>query len=116
MYPDPDPQSLINPDPVRIQVHKITKFSKHLLIFKSQVMHQLPKTIAPTFLGSDLKNLISCEKKKILLVKLRFSLLFIDDFIPLDPDPDSESGSTSLVNWNQDGRSPKQSRITFSFK
>ena len=33
---DPDPQNLINPDPdpVRIQVNKITTFSKHLLIFK----------------------------------------------------------------------------------
>ena len=40
LYPDPDPQNLINPDPDpdpgRIQVNKITKFSKHLLIGKSQ--------------------------------------------------------------------------------
>ena len=34
--PDPDPQNLINSDPGRIQVHKISKFSKPLLIFKSQ--------------------------------------------------------------------------------
>ena len=47
LYPDPDPQYLINPDPdpVRIQVNKITKFSKHSLIFKSL----LPKTSAPPF-------------------------------------------------------------------
>ena len=38
------------------------------------------------FLGSDLKNIISCEKK-ILLVKLCFFLHVISDFIPLDPDP-----------------------------
>ena len=38
MYPDPDPQNYINPDPDpgRIKVNKITKFSKHLLIFKSK--------------------------------------------------------------------------------
>ena len=42
LYPDPDadPQNLINPDqdpdPGRIQVNKISKFSKHLLIFKSK--------------------------------------------------------------------------------
>ena len=35
-YPDPDPTNLINPDPGRIQVNEITKFSKHLLIFKSK--------------------------------------------------------------------------------
>ena len=39
------------------------------------------------FLGSDMKNIISCEKKIFLLVKLCFSLHFISDFIPLDPDP-----------------------------
>ena len=33
---DPDPQSWFNPDPGRIQVHKISKFSKHLLIFESK--------------------------------------------------------------------------------
>ena len=42
-----------------------------------------------TFLGSELKNIISCEKapppqKKYLLDKLCFSL----HFIPLDPDQD----------------------------
>ena len=50
-----------------------------------------------TFLGSVLKNIISNEKKK-LLVNLYFSL----NFIPLDPDPRAQmnadptgSGSTS---------------------
>ena len=47
-------------------------------------------------LGSDMKNLISCEKERILLVKtLHFSL----HFIPMDPDLDpteSGSGSTPL--------------------
>ena len=40
------------------------------------------------FLGSDFKNIISCEKKIFLFVKLCFSLHFISDFKPLDPDPD----------------------------
>ena len=35
---------------IRIQINKITKFSKQNLIFKSQVMHLLPETSAPTFL------------------------------------------------------------------
>ena len=54
------------------------------------------------FLGSDKKNIISCEKKISWLVKLYFSPKFINDFIPLDPDPDpkSESGST---NPNESG-------------
>ena len=44
------------------------------------------------FLGSDLKNIISCEKNnRFLLVKLRFFLYFISDFIPLDPDPDQRT-------------------------
>ena len=32
LYPDPDPQNLMHPDPDpgRIQVNKISKFSKHL--------------------------------------------------------------------------------------
>ena len=44
------------------------------------------------FLGSDMKNI----KKIFLLDKLCFSLHFISDFIPLDPDP-TGSGATSLL-------------------
>ena len=110
-YPDPDP----DPDPGRIQINKITKFSKHLLIFKSKKkslswVRKWPSANISTyfFLGSDFKNINSCEKKIFLLVKLCFPLHFISDFIPLDPDPDPHprtqmnpdpngSGSTSLV-------------------
>ena len=51
--------------PVRIQVNKITKFLKHLLIFKSKKRYELRKEVAVSkhqhllFLGSDLKNIIS---------------------------------------------------------
>ena len=89
---DPDPQSLFNPDPDpdpgRIQVHKISKFSKHLLIFKSQKKLLIVKSLCTYFFkGLELIHIISCEKKRFLLVKLCFSLYFISDFIPLDPDP-----------------------------
>ena len=56
MYPDPDP--------VRIQVNKINKFSKHLLVFKSQGMHLLPKTSAPTFFRFRLKKYNFLRKKE----------------------------------------------------
>ena len=79
---------------IRIQVNKITKFSKRLLIFKTKI-----KTFNYQhffFLGSNLKNIISCEKKKLLLVKLLpFSFILSVIFKPLDPNPDLESGSGS---------------------
>ena len=85
LYPDPDPG--------RIQVNKTTKFTKHLLIFKSKKNFNFQVTLNLLFLGSDLKNIISCDRKRFLLVKLCFSLILSE--IPLDPDPDSESGSGS---------------------
>ena len=96
LYPDPDPQNLVSPDPNpdldpdpgRIQVNKIIKFSKHLLILKSQKNFYFQVTLNVLFLGSDLKNIISFEQKNLfLLVKLCFSLHFFSGFIPLDPDP-----------------------------
>ena len=59
-------------------IFKFLKVKNKLLVFKSLWTY--------FFLGSDLKHLISCEKKNIF-VKLCFSLHFISDFIPLDPDP-----------------------------
>ena len=114
MYPDPDPQSWFNPDrdpdPGRIQVHKISKFSKHFLIFESKkktfnfqvILHLLFKRFR-------IETYNFLRKLRFLLVKLCFSLHFISDFMPLDPDPDpdsesgsgstdpNESGSTSLL-------------------
>ena len=80
--PDPDP------DPGRIQVNKITKFPKHLLIFKSQKNFIFSSHSEPIFLCSRLEKYNFVRKKKFLLVKLCFSLHFIGDFVPLDPDPD----------------------------
>ena len=88
---------------IQIQVSKITKFSKHLLILKVKKTLYFQGPLNLLFLGSDLIN-NSSEKKIFLLVKLCFSLYFISDFIPLDPrtqmnlDPTgSGSASTSLL-------------------
>ena len=55
------------------------------------------------FLVQTWKNMNSCEIKRFLLVKLCFYLHFINDFLPLDPDPRTQmnpnptgSGSTSV--------------------
>ena len=68
------------------------------------------------FLGSDLKNIISLEKKIFLLVKLCFSLHIISDFMPLDPDPDPHHWNYltvhSLINNTQHGIMAKRSCAT----
>ena len=88
------PVMWIRIDFILIQVNKITKFSKHLIIFKSKKRYELSEEVAVSkhqhllfLLGSELKNIISSENF-LLLVKLCFSLHFIRDFILLDPDPD----------------------------
>ena len=65
---------------------------------------------APSFLRFRLEKYNFLRKKKILLVKLCFSLNFISSFIPLDPDPDSESGSGSTVP-NESGSDQIRFRI-----
>ena len=53
LYPDPGPKTLINPDPDPdpgwIQVHKTTKFSKYLLIFKSPKIFLFSSHFEPFF-------------------------------------------------------------------
>ena len=92
---------------IRIQVNIITKLiSKHLftLKIKLKIFKSKPKRLAP-FLGSDLKNIINCEKEKKKRCLLNSGL----HSIPLDPDLNESSltgfvsGSTSLCKciWNQ---------------
>ena len=96
-------QNLINLDPYpgRIQVNKISKFSKHLVIFKTFNFKSLWTYF---FLRFRLETFNFLRIKIFLLVKLCFSLHFISDYIPLDPDPRTQmnpnptgSGSTSLI-------------------
>ena len=108
---DVDPQSLMNPGQVRIQVIKITKLiSNHLLkVERKKIFFQIctwTSDISCIFSFRLKKNIIFYENNpKTLLVELCFSL----HFIPLDPDPRtqmiayptgsvSRSGSTSLQN------------------
>ena len=79
MYPDPDP--------VRIQVNKITKLISKLLFRSKKKISSLNLNLRDKLLFFRLRlekyNFLQKKKKK-LLVKLCFSL----HFIPPDPDPD----------------------------
>ena len=101
LYPDsdPDPQNLINPDPGRIQVNKITKFSKHLLIFKSKkigmssVRGWASANISSYFfLGSDMR-----KKKYFCWLNSAFSFILsviLHLWIQIrirNPDPDART-------------------------
>ena len=88
LYPDPDPQNLMNPDPVRIQVNKITKLiSKHLfkvkkkiIIFKSEPK---PERLA-TFLGSEKYNFL----RKNCWLNSAYPLILYPWIRIRNPDPD----------------------------
>ena len=83
---DVDPHwSYADPDPVRIQSNKITKFiSNNLLKVKKVIFSNLSYTLEFSyFLGSDLKNIISLH------------------FIPLDPDPWTQMNADPIGSTSQ---------------
>ena len=97
---------------IRIQVNKITKFSKHLLI--SSLKYELSEEVAVSkyqhllFFRFRLENYFIFLRKKIVIDKLCVSLYFISY---LDPDPDSLSGSGS-TNPNESGSDRIRIHIT----
>ena len=103
-------------DCIRIQVHKISKFSKNLLIFESKKKLLIFKSFCTYFFkGSELKHIISCENKDFCWLNSAFPFILLvilclwiqirihrPKWIRIRPDPDPH-------HWNN--QSIKQAKI-----
>ena len=100
---------------IRIQVHKISKFSKHLLIFESKKKLLIFKSLCTYFFkGSELKHIISCENKDFCWLNSAFPfilsvILYLWIRIQIrirnpDPDPHHWTKHSYTIKYSFTGR------------